>query len=172
MSSGLRLVCAVALALGASACGGSDVEPSGQPERAAGAPRESEPGPAVPKPAPAPEAPAQPMQEQVSGTTLPEGDAAEGGALYQTYCASCHGPRGEGDGPVAAGLNPKPAKHSDGAYMNTLSNEHLFKVIKEGGVSVGKSPLMAPWGGTLGDEQIADLVAFVRSLAKPPYPGS
>jgi mono/diheme cytochrome c family protein len=56
--------------------------------------------------------------------------------------------------------------------MNALSNEHLFKVIKEGGQAVGKSPLMAPWGGTLTDAQIWDVVAFVRSLAKPPYPGS
>lgn len=168
MGSVLRLLCAAALAFGAFACGGSDVEPTGQQERAAEAPMESEPGPAVPKPAPAP---AKPMPERVSGTALPPGDAAEGQALYQTYCASCHGPKGEGDGPVAAALNPKPAKHSDGSYMNQLSNEHLFKVIKEGGVSVGKSPMMAPWGGTLSDEQIADLVAFVRSLAKPPYQG-
>jgi mono/diheme cytochrome c family protein len=56
--------------------------------------------------------------------------------------------------------------------MNALSNEHLFKVIKEGGPAVGKSPLMAPWGGTLSDEQIWDVVAFVRSLAQPPYEGS
>jgi cytochrome c oxidase cbb3-type subunit 3 len=72
---------------------------------------------------------------------------------------------------VAAGLDPKPAKHSDGRYMNALSDAHLFRVIQEGGPAVGKSPLMAPWGGTLGDQQIHDLVAFVRSLADPPYPG-
>jgi cytochrome c553 len=173
MGSVLRILCAAALAFGASACGGSDVEPTGQPERAAEAPVESEPGPAVPKPAPTPPKPMaeKPMGEKMSGTTLALGDPAEGEKVYQLYCASCHGPRGEGDGPVAAGLNPKPVKHSDGAYMNQLSNEHLFKVIREGGVAVGKSPLMAPWGGTLSDQQIADVVAFVRSLAKPPYSG-
>ena len=53
--------------------------------------------------------------------------------------------------------------------MNALSDEHIFKVIKEGGASVGKSPLMAPWGGTLNDAQIHDVVAFVRTLAVPPY---
>jgi mono/diheme cytochrome c family protein len=99
-------------------------------------------------------------------------DAARGAALYAANCASCHGPGGDGDGPAAAALTPKPAKHSDGAYMNALTNEHLFKVIKEGGTAVGKSPLMAPWGGTLSDAQIWDAVAFVRSLAKPPYTGS
>jgi mono/diheme cytochrome c family protein len=50
--------------------------------------------------------------------------------------------------------------------MGKLSDEHLFRVIKEGGAAVGKSPLMAPWGGTLGDPQIHDLVAFVRSLSR------
>ena len=53
--------------------------------------------------------------------------------------------------------------------MNPLTDEFLFKVIKEGGASVGKSPLMAPWGGSLSDAQIVDVVAYVRTLAVPPY---
>jgi mono/diheme cytochrome c family protein len=44
-------------------------------------------------------------------------------------------------------------------------------VIKLGGPAVGKSPLMAPWGGTLDDQQIRDVIAFVRTLADPPYEG-
>jgi mono/diheme cytochrome c family protein len=98
-------------------------------------------------------------------------NVAKGATLYAANCASCHGPRGDGDGPVAVALVPKPAKHHDGAYMNKLTNEHLFRVIKEGGPSVGKSPLMAPWGGMLSDKQIWDVVAFVRSIADPPYAG-
>jgi mono/diheme cytochrome c family protein len=86
------------------------------------------------------------------------------------FCAACHGEDGCTPGPGAAGLPVQPAKHCDGNYMNPLTDEHLFKVIKEGGASVGKSPLMAPWGGTLTDEQIRDVIAFVRTLAKPPYP--
>ena len=57
------------------------------------------------------------------------------------------------------------ANHRDAAYMNSLSNDHLFQVIKEGGAALGRSPLMAPWGGTLSDEQIRDVVAYVRTLA-------
>ena len=34
------------------------------------------------------------------------------------------------------------------------------------------SPLMAPWGGVLSDAQIWDVIAFVRSLATPAYPGT
>ncbi len=40
---------------------------------------------------------------------LPAGaDAGRGQALYQHNCASCHGIRGEGDGPGSAGLHPRP----------------------------------------------------------------
>ena len=98
-------------------------------------------------------------------------DAAKGDSLYQTYCASCHGARGAADGPVGQTLDPKPTRHDDGATMNALTNDYLFKVIQEGGAAVGKSPLMAPWGGSLSDEQIWDVIAFVRSLADPPYEG-
>lgn len=135
-----------------------------EPAKPAPAPPATE-KPAPPAPAPEPEkAPEPPPSARPA-------DAARGAPLYATYCATCHGPEGNGDGPAAAGLEPKPASHSDGTYMNTLSNEHLFKVIKEGGPAVGKSPLMAPWGGTLSDEQIRDVIAFVRTLAKPPYTG-
>ena len=76
----------------------------------------------------------------------------------------------EGDGPLSASLDPKPAKHCDGNVMNAMTDEYLFRVIQQGGAAVGKSPLMAPWGGTLGDAQIRDVVAFVRTLASPAYP--
>jgi len=76
---------------------------------------------------------------------------------------------GEGDGPVAQGLDPKPARHSDGSYMNALSHDDLLQVIKFGGQSVGKSALMAPWGSALSDQQIENVIAFIRTLADPPY---
>ena len=130
--------------------------------------------PAEPPPAPPPAEPPPPAAAETPPPAAePAGDpVARGREVYQLYCASCHGPEGDGDGPVSAGLDPKPAKHSDGSYMNALSDAHLEKVIKEGGASVGKSPLMAPWGGTLSDTQLKDVIAFVRSLAVPPYPGS
>ena len=52
--------------------------------------------------------------------------------------------------------------------MNALSDEHLAKVIKEGGPAVKKSPIM-PAQADLKDDQIANLVAFLRTLADPPY---
>jgi mono/diheme cytochrome c family protein len=140
-----------------AACGG-DSSKSGAP---AEMPAATSAPAAVPTPAPQGGAPAAPA----APTGNLRGDDAAGAQLYATYCASCHGPDGKGDGPVAATLNPRPANHTDHAYMGSLSDEHLYKVISQGGASVGKSPLMAPWGGVVNDEGIRDLIAHIRKLS-------
>jgi len=101
---------------------------------------------------------------------LGAGNAEAGGRLYQTRCAPCHGPDGKAATPTAQALNPKPRDHTDGAYMNQLAQEHLAKVIKHGGPALGKSPIMPP-SSDLGEQQIDDIIAFVRTLAVPPYSG-
>lgn len=98
-----------------------------------------------------------------------KGDAKAGGQLYQTYCATCHGKTGKGDGPSAANLNPKPRNHTDKKYMSSESDEEFFNVIKGGGASMGKSPLMPAWGTTLKDDQIRNVVAYLRKLCKCAY---
>ena len=98
-------------------------------------------------------------------------DVAKGKATYVMYCAACHGTSGKGDGPAATTLPTKPADHSDGNKMNAISDDDLFKTIKDGGAAVGKSSLMPAWAATLNDDQIRNIVAFVRSLADPPYQG-
>ena len=96
------------------------------------------------------------------------GNAEAGGKLYQARCAPCHGADGKAATPTAQALTPKPRDHTDGAYMNQLSHDHLVKVIKNGGAAVGKSPIMPP-NSDLNDQQIEDIVAFVRGMAVPPY---
>ena len=96
---------------------------------------------------------------------------ASGESVYTANCSSCHGARGQGDGPLSAGLQPQPAKHADGVYMNALSNDHIYKVIDKGGASVGKSSMMAPWGTSLSEDEINSLIVFIRTLADPPYSG-
>jgi mono/diheme cytochrome c family protein len=97
------------------------------------------------------------------------GDVNAGRAFYQQYCSMCHGPQGKGNGPAAAAMNPKPRDHTDGRYMNTLSDAHLATVISEGGAAVQRSPLMPSWKGTLSPQQIADVITYLRTLAVPPY---
>jgi hypothetical protein len=68
----------------------------------------------------------------------------QGKKLYEQFCTSCHGQSGKGDGPAAAALNPKPRDYTNKEVMSKLSDDDLFNVIKNGGASVGKSPLMPP----------------------------
>jgi mono/diheme cytochrome c family protein len=53
-----------------------------------------------------------------------------------------------------------------GIRMETLSDDDLFRVIKEGGLAIGKSSQMAAWEGILSDQTIEDLVTYLRALAK------
>lgn len=146
--------------LGANACGGGDSESPAPPPPDT---RNEAPAPVVDPPPAPPPTPATKLD-------LSAGDAVAGERHYQQYCATCHGSDGTAQTPMAAALDPRPADHSAGSYMNALSDEHLFKVIKLGGFAVDRSPLMAPWGGTLSDQEIVDVIAFVRGLADPPYP--
>ncbi len=87
-----------------------------------------------------------------------------GYASYQYYCAVCHGKGGGGNGSNAKNLSIPPRKHNDADYMANLSDAYLSRIIKEGGASPGLSPLMPPWGGALNDDEISNLIAFLRIL--------
>jgi mono/diheme cytochrome c family protein len=93
--------------------------------------------------------------------------AAEGQKLYMTYCSSCHGDKGRGDGAAGKALPVKPADHTDGKLMNSLSDEFLMTIIAKGGAAVDKSSFMPAWGGVLKDNQLQDLLAYIRSIANP-----
>jgi mono/diheme cytochrome c family protein len=95
-------------------------------------------------------------------------NAAEGKKLYASYCVTCHGEQGKGDGPASKALPVKAADHTNGAAMNQLSDKYLTDVISKGGPAVGKSPIMPAWGNQFNESQIRDLIAFIRSLAEPP----
>ena len=88
-----------------------------------------------------------------------------GKALYKTHCTGCHGDTGKGDGPAAGVLKPPPRDHTDKAYMETLSDAEMARIIKLGGAIKGK-PLM-PSHPQFKDDDLGALVAFVRSLSTP-----
>ena len=91
---------------------------------------------------------------------------ADGATAYKTYCSTCHGDKGDGAGPAGGAMNPKPADFNDPEFFKTRDDALLTKVIKEGGAAIGKSPLMAPWGGVLSDEQIAEVVEYMNTTWK------
>lgn len=83
--------------------------------------------------------------------------------LYEQTCAMCHGPEGKGDGPNAQVLQPKPANLS--VVLKDKDTAYLTKLLKGGGSSVGKSPLMPAYKDILKDEQIRALIKYVKGFA-------
>jgi DMSO reductase family type II enzyme heme b subunit len=67
------------------------------------------------------------------------GDPVAGKALYQRKCALCHGEAGDGQGPAAPLLDPRPRDFTKGKYKIRTSESgkgptdaDLFRVISEG----------------------------------------
>jgi len=87
-----------------------------------------------------------------------------GRVLYKINCTPCHGLEGKGDGPAAVNLNPKPRDHSNGSYMNKLTDDHIGTVIRKGGAIFGYPNM--PSHPQFKDEEINALIAHVRTLAK------
>ncbi|MDD9944404.1 MAG: cytochrome c [Myxococcales bacterium] len=106
----------------------------------------------------APEGPAEPARV-VDPAVL-----AAAKQSFEGICVSCHGANGDGMGPAAAALNPKPASFRDPAFWQTRDRAHLIKVITKGGPAVGKSPLMAPFGGQFSAAQIEGLADYIMSF--------
>jgi mono/diheme cytochrome c family protein len=88
-----------------------------------------------------------------------------GAVVYKEYCSQCHGAEGKGDGPAASSLNPKPAIHANIAF-DQVPMEYLYNVINHGGRAVGKSTNMPYWGLTIGQQGVADVIAFLKTTFK------
>jgi mono/diheme cytochrome c family protein len=94
------------------------------------------------------------------------GNPQSGKSVFTQNCQMCHGSEGKGDGPAAAGLNPKPANFSDPARKD-FTYERQIKVVKAGGPTEKLSPLMPPFGESLTEQQIRDVVTYVRDTFLP-----
>ncbi len=103
---------------------------------------------------------------------------AAGQQIYQANCVTCHGANGGGDGPTAAGLNPRPSDFSLHMPPGKHTDGQVFLWIKDGFPGTA----MPAWGARLSDEQIWQLVNYLRTfglatsvpggpLAATPAPG-
>jgi len=97
---------------------------------------------------PSQSAPSKPAAEKsespAAPVTITAADRTEAANIFKTRCSVCHGMNGEGDGPAAAGLNPKPQNYTSEAWQKSVTDATIEKAIVQGGASVGRSALMAP----------------------------
>jgi len=89
-----------------------------------------------------------------------------GAVLYQANCARCHGEKGQGDGPDAAGLSKPVTDLTDQSFMARRSAADFFKVIGE-----GMPPDMPAYASQLSEDERWSLAAYLRSLTFAPAGG-
>ena len=93
--------------------------------------------------------------------------AADAKQVFDFYCAQCHGVNGDGKGVnVGKDFATDPRNFTIAADMEKRSDEDIRGVIKDGGPSISKSPLMPPWGATLSAAEVDGLLAHIRQLCK------
>jgi mono/diheme cytochrome c family protein len=86
---------------------------------------------------------------------------AKGKELFKANCSSCHGDNGQGDGPTALRLNPKPKNfHLLDAWKNGSKVSQIYKTLQEGITGSG----MASYN-YLSPEDRFGLIHYVRSFA-------
>jgi cytochrome c len=90
---------------------------------------------------------------------------AVGKQLYANYCTACHGEKGDGNGPAANYLNPKPRNFGEGKFrlvstVNRLpTDEDLLRVLERGMPGSAMFPF-----AHLSESDREALVVFVRFL--------
>ena len=102
--------------------------------------------------------PAPALSPVVTNTTAP--------ALYQRWCAACHGATGQGDGSNAQYLPVAPARHADAVATSLRSDDALFDTIYGGGAIMNRSARMPAFGESLSEKEIRALVRHIRMLCR------
>jgi mono/diheme cytochrome c family protein len=90
----------------------------------------------------------------------PEAGIFRGNIVFENYCILCHGIKADGTGRAAKMYNPKPAN----LVLSDKNDQYKELIIRQGGAALGRSEFMPPWGNELTDEQITDVIAYLRSI--------
>jgi mono/diheme cytochrome c family protein len=85
----------------------------------------------------------------------------KGKKIFATNCATCHGEKGEGNGPAGAYLTPKPANFAAGKFKYGGEAEQLFKTVSTG---VDGTAMIAYTH--LSEEDRWSVVHFIKTLKK------
>jgi high-affinity iron transporter len=87
-------------------------------------------------------------------------DPDAGGRIYASTCASCHGSRGLGDGPMAKDMNPGPAPIGNPTFMNSVAPALMFQKV-----SVGvKGTAMAAFAEKLSTVDRWNVIAYLTEM--------
>ena len=86
------------------------------------------------------------------------GNLKEGQRLYQQHCLRCHGATLDGKGPDAASLRVRPTDFHK--YLSRVKGELELEVTIRRGQQL---TAMHEWDTSLTNQQVYDLIAYIRS---------
>jgi mono/diheme cytochrome c family protein len=96
-----------------------------------------------------------------------QGAAVAGAALYVRYgCINCHGPNGLGGVPNPQSPDKTIPPLSGGDFRGEFNTDAKIAAVIRSGSVIGRAPIvsMPHWGGILSDQQIAELIAYLKTL--------
>lgn len=105
----------------------------------------------------------KPSKTLLLAAALTVGTIASAHANWEKHCSSCHGP--DGKGATMMGKKIKIKDLTDPEFQASFTDADAAKAIREGIKSAEGKTRMKPIEG-LSDEEVQDLVAYVRSLVK------
>lgn len=96
------------------------------------------------------------------------GDPNAGREIYVRNCFACHGVKGDGQGPRAFFINPKPRNFISSDSRRALNRPKIYKAV-HGGL---QGSVMPAWSKVLSDQEVANVAEFVfRAFIRNDMPG-
>jgi cytochrome c oxidase cbb3-type subunit III len=92
--------------------------------------------------------------------SLVKDQVSRGAVVFRTNCILCHGVKGNGKGRASVFFDPPPANLT----MSDKNDEYKKMIITLGGKAMGRSEVMPIWGEQISEQQIDDVVAYLRTI--------
>jgi mono/diheme cytochrome c family protein len=89
----------------------------------------------------------------------------QGRRLFYQHCVWCHADTTPAGPSNRNNIQPEPPLLNDQAALSQKSDAALEQTISLGGSALGKSAMMPAYGSTLTQNDIGDLVAYIRKIA-------
>lgn len=102
------------------------------------------------------------VQQASDGMKMPfanglAGDVTKGEKLYMANCATCHGTKGDGKGPRAYFINPKPRNFIDKNFRLAFNRPAIYTAVHDGRLGAE----MPAWSKVLSEQEMTDVSEFV-----------
>lgn len=97
-------------------------------------------------------------------------DQAQGQRIFYQQCVWCHAETTPAGPSNRSNVTPLPPLLNDGTILNKESDASLVRIISLGGGAIGKSPMMPPHGKLLTQQEMEDVVRFMRVISVPQTP--